>query len=134
MSRRILIAILLLFLGVGLTLGLHSLIRIGGPRFDPQVARDLIELRQLTYSLSPAVEALQDAQKEGFPLPDDLDDLQGLPAHFVETFPQLHYSHQEGSFSLYYKLSWDAFLFFEESDGVWIFDPGDGSAATPILP
>ena len=133
MIRKVLLSLSIFALGVLITLGFQSISRIGGKHFDPDDPKDLRKLRSMVYSLSPAIEALRN-HEAGSRLPNSLEEVAKLPTHFLETFPLLHFVRNDDSFSLYYRLSWDASLQYEGDSGTWLFDPGDGSPSMQIDP
>lgn len=121
-------------IGFGLGIGFLQVKSLFGIRIDPQAPEDLSKLRIRIYSFSPVVERLHELEDSSQSLPENLDDLDGLPEHFLDTYPDLHLSSHKDSFSLYYSLGWDPSLRYDSVERTWTYDPGDGSAETLINP
>ncbi|MAS96827.1 MAG: hypothetical protein CMO55_26855 [Verrucomicrobiales bacterium] len=119
--------LLILAIGVALGVGCIKVGYIFYAKIDPTSEAGLTKLRSLIYSFSPVVEKLHQLENSQKELPDHLENLNGLPEHFLTTFPLLHLSNHGESFTLYYKLDWDSSLRYDSLNRSWSFDPGDGN-------
>lgn len=132
MYNRLFVNLLMLAIGLALGAGYIQVRDFYDNKIDPTSEVGLTKLRSLIYSFSPVVEKLHQLESSQKKLPDHLENLNGLPEHFLSTFPLLHLSNHGDSFTLYYKLDWDSSLRYDSLNRSWSFDPGDGNPEISI--
>ena len=115
-------------------------VTFGGGHIDLNRPEHWVKLRRIIYSLQPGVdEARRLATLTGqCPTEADFKASKNLPSAYITTCfsdGDGHYIPEAGeNFRLYYKLNWDAALFYDSSDATWEYVPGDGRPATIITP
>lgn len=132
MFSRLFTCLLVLAIGLALGVGYIQVRNLYDKKIDPTSEVGLTKLRSLIYSFSPVVEKLHQLENSQKELPDHLENLNGLPEHFLSTFPLLHLSSHGESFTLYYKLDWDSSLRYDSLNRSWTFDPGEGNPEISI--
>jgi len=115
--------------------------RVGGKRYDPSKPRDLSEIRRIIYSVQPLQSTLGEYHQQHRTYPEKLDALTMKQKHYLEEMagtgygPRILSLSREGSgYQLYIKLGWDPALYYHSASDEWVYDPGDGSATTVIVP
>lgn len=113
----------------------------GGRRYDPSKPRDISEIRRIIYSVQPLQSTLGDYHQQHRTYPEKLDALTMKQKHYLEEMagtgygPRILSLSREGSgYQLYIKLGWDPALYYHSASDEWVYDPGDGSATTVIVP
>lgn len=90
------------------------------------------KLTEYAESLAPIITAIEAFHDRNFRFPADANEiLAELPNPDTEKDRWYYHVHDDG-YSISIKLGWDPSLAYDSADGVWIFDPGDGSPEKQI--
>ena len=119
--------IVALAVGAGLTAAAFMLPRIAERKFGKvysiEQTADLKALRRIAYACTPLIEAVEEQIAQGGS-PQTLKEIRNLPPAFMSDMELLRFSRSGVDYVLYYKLNWDAGLYYSSTDGMWEYDSG----------
>jgi hypothetical protein len=109
-------------------------------RFNPAHSSDLAELHSIIAAAQPLMKSLEKHRQQKGKYPSKLHETgfgtidQKQEITLMGKYAMFYNTENGTAYQFHVKLSWDPYLEFDTQTNAWIFDPGDGSPRTTILP